>query len=232
MKKYKYNDVRKQLDTGDIMLFSSNNFLMSLWKKITACRWTHVGMVIRSMDTHQVLLWESTTLRNLCDEFSRTAQAGVQSVLLSQRLRTYKGDVAFRKLYCRLDGQARRHMNEELGKFRKKVQGRVFERNLLELLKAFIDPPDSRDLFDTTQERKSQSARRSREKGVNAYIAKSWSSIFCSELIAGTYHAMGLLDSSLKLAREYTPKDFSSNEPGLKLMHGAKLGKEKQIVFG
>lgn len=230
MKKYKYSDVRDELDTGDIVLFSRKNVLMLLWQWLTGCRWTHVGMVIRSHDTQQVLLWESTTLNNLCDRFSGIAQAGVQAVLLSQRIRTYKGDVAFRKLDGQLDPQTRRRMYGKLCSFRRAMQGRPFERNLAELLRAFFDI--SKERFTSMCRRSSGPNGRDKDTGHDALQRRSWSSIFCSELVAGAYQKMGLLVEADKEAKEYTPEDFSSDGPPLNLQHGAELRKEKQIVYG
>lgn len=231
MKKYKYSDVRDELNTGDIVLFSRKNVPMLLWQWFTDCRWTHVGMVIRSQDTQQVLLWESTTLKNLRGWFSGIAQAGVQAVLLSHRIRTYKGDVAFRKLVCPLDPQARRLMHDKLYSFRRSVQGRPFERNYAELLGAFIDISEER--FKSMCRCACRSTGLYKDKGDDVLQRKSWSSIFCSELVAGAYQEMGLLVEADKKAKEYTPKDFSSDgRPPLKLQHGAELRKEKQIVCG
>lgn len=225
-----YDQFRGELYTGDIVLFSRKNVLMVLWQWITDCRWTHVGMVMRSEDTQQVLLWESTTLSNLQDHFCGIARAGVQAVLLSQRVRTYKGDVAIRKLNCPMEAQAKRLMDAKLCKFRKVVQNRPFERNFSELLQAFID--FSSDQVRTRCKRSARHTDRSPETETDFYRGRSWSSLFCSELVAAAYQSMGLLDPYGKKANEYTPKDFSSSGPPLHLAFGASLEEEKRIVMG
>ena len=224
-----YSDVRKKLKTGDIVLFSRKNVPMKLWQWITDCPWTHVGMVIRSEDTRQVLLWESTTLSNLRDHFSGRFRAGVQAVLLSQRIRTYKGDVAFRELNGSLDAHVKRLMDSRLYEFRKLVQGRPFETNFAELLRAFIDvcqdrtKPAKRQSSDTID--RSPKIRRGR------YRSRSWDSLFCSELVAAAYQEMGLLDPSVKPANEYTPKDFSATPATPLLLNSrAHLGEEIGIT--
>lgn len=205
-----YPEIRKELHTGDIVLFSRKNLLIFLWNKITKSKWSHVGMVIKSADTNQILLWESTTLKNLCDQFSKIARSGVQAVLLSQRVRTYKGNIAIRKL-CNVDEEMRREMYENLIEFRKSVANKNFERNYWELLKAFIDVFDFKDLCNSSKR-------------------ENWSSVFCSELVAGAYIRMGLLDKK-KPPNEYTPKDFSSEGEELELLLGSSLGTEITLTF-
>jgi hypothetical protein len=226
-----YRHVRKELKTGDIVLFSRKNVPMTLWQWITDCRWTHVGMVIRSDETRQVLLWESTTLSNLRDHFTGRFKAGVQAVLLSRRIETYNGDVAFRQLDCSLDDQAKRLMDERLYEFRKIVQDRPFETNFAELLRAFIDVCRSH-----TKPPKSQSSDtidRSPKIRKGRYRSRRWDSLFCSELVAAAYQAMGLLDPAVKPANEYTPRDFSEDpRTPLCLNFGASLGEETGITCG
>lgn len=45
--------------------------------------------------------------------------------------------------------------------------------------------------------------------------------IFCSELVAGAFRAIGLLEPSAQL--EYLPKHFDTEESELKLERGARL---------
>ena len=206
--KNKYDEIRGDLDTGDIVLFSRHNFLMWLWKKLTKGYWTHVGMAIRSQDTDQVHLWESTPLQNLCDVQSNIAQGGVQVVLLSLRVQTYKGDVAVRKLRFNDDdnGTTRQEVCKRLLNFRKKVQGRKFD-NIFMILKAFIDIFKPRNVKN---------------------FQKNLTRIFCSELVAAAFIEAKLLDKSLP-ADEYTPKQFSFEDFPLEL--GASLGRINRIKY-
>ncbi len=211
MAKYqnKYDEIRGDLDTGDIVLFSRHNCLMGLWKKLTNGYWTHVGIAIRSLDTDQVHLWESTPLKNLCDVHSNIAQDGVQVVLLSLRVQTYGGDVAIRKLRFNNDenGTTRKEVCRQLFLFRDEVRGTEFDGNIYKLLKAFID---------FVKPRKIRNFRENLTK------------IFCSELVAAAFMEAKLLDKSSP-AEEYTPKQFSSRHFQLKL--GASLGPIIRIKY-
>jgi len=207
--KNKYDEIRGDLDTGDIVLFSRRNCLMWLWKKLTKGYWTHVGIAIRSLDTDQVHLWESTPLKNLCDVQSNIAQGGVQVVLLSLRVQTYRGDVAIRKLRFKDDdnGTTRKEVCRRLLLFRDEVRGRKFDGNIFTILKAFID------IF--------------KPKNIRNF-RKNLTKIFCSELVAAAFMEARLLDKSSP-AEEYTPKQFSYRHFPLEL--GASLGPIIRIKY-
>ena len=202
----RYAQIRQVLKTGDILLFSSDNPIMRLWKKLTGCHWTHVGIAMRSEETDQVLLWESTTLKTICDVNSHRAQSGVQVVLLSLRTATYKGEVSFRRLnFSHADaGVTRDGLSRELTDFRKKVRHRPFEADLGKILKAFIDVSNPRN----------------KDADLNR--------LFCSELVAAAFKHAGFIDEGLP-AEEYTPKDFVERDDILG--KGVALGPIELIKF-
>ena len=202
----RYKQIRQVLKTGDILLFSSDNLIMRLWKKLTGCHWTHVGIAMRSKGTDQVLLWESTTLKNICDVHSHRAQSGVQVVLLSLRTATYKGEVSYRRLdFSGADeGITRDGLSRKLTAFREEVRGHPFEADLGKILQAFIDVSDPRN----------KEADLSR--------------LFCSELVAAAFKSAGFIDEDLP-AEEYTPKDFVERDDIIG--KGVKLGPIKMFKF-
>ncbi|MDH5561015.1 MAG: YiiX/YebB-like N1pC/P60 family cysteine hydrolase [Deltaproteobacteria bacterium] len=175
----KYEDIRGDIKTGDVILFSGKGTISNGIKLFTSSKWSHVGMVLKLPDSKANFLWESTTLSNLKDAISGTVKNGVQLVLLRDRLRTYDGEKSIRHLsysitadeYYRLMG------------FREKMRGRPYETNRLELIKSAYDGPFGHNEEDL-------------------------SSLFCSELVAEAYQEIGLLDNN-KPSNEYTPKDFS-----------------------
>ncbi len=177
----KYNEIRDNLNTGDIVLFSGSSAFSLLIKGYTRSAWSHVGMVMRIPDFDMVLLWEATTLADILDIDTGTATKGVQLVPLSQRMKTYKGDVSIRQLDC-----DRQNLDMEgLKAFRQDVKGKAYEKSEGELFKAAYD-------------------------GWFGENVEDFSSVFCSELVAGAYQSMGLLEDG-QPANEYTPKDFSSD---------------------
>jgi hypothetical protein len=92
-----YRELRDQLDTGEIVLFSGKGRLSAGIKWFTGSKWSHVGMVLRKPAHDMVFLWESTTLSNLKDAEDGWAKRSVQLVFLSQRLPTYDGDITIRR---------------------------------------------------------------------------------------------------------------------------------------
>jgi len=202
----KYESIRSQLKTGDILLFSGKGGISEGIKFFTLSKWSHVGMVYRFDDPRDakgsIFCWESTSLGNLGDADTGKLTKGVQRVELSERLeRCFASgyEISVRPLAKSLtDGMVR-----ALNDFRHEVSGRPYEKDKIELLKAAYD-------------------------GIFGENREDLSSLFCSELIAEAYHRMGLLTEKVP-ASEYTPKDFSS-ERGLSLELGYSLLNETAIT--
>ncbi len=179
----KYSEIRNSLRTGDIILFSGKGTISRTIQMFTRSKWSHVGMAIRSEEWDMLLSWESTTLSKLKDIQSDTARQGVQLVPLSERIRTYDGDIGIRQLGDHDTKPS--YMKEQLMKFRQEVRGRPYEQNKLELIKSAYDGPFGHNEEDL-------------------------SSIFCSELVAEAYQRMGFLSEHMS-SNEYTPADFGRN---------------------
>ena len=195
-----YEDLRPELKTGDIVLFSGKSAVSNLIKLFSGGKWSHVGMVL-VLDEFQkaVLLWESTTLSNIPDVETKAQTKGVQLVPLSQRLSSYVGDVTVRKLSKPVSN----NMQKRLAACRKDLSRKPYERGEMELLKAAYD-------------------------GIGgASSGEDLSSLFCSELVAEAYQSMGLLpDYPDGLpSNEYVPLDFSDRRT-LALRSGYSLGPE------
>ena len=199
----KYEDIRENLKTGDIVLFSGKGGISHGIKLFTNSKWSHVGMVLRCLDLRAIFLWESTTLSNLKDAIDGKAKRGVQLVLLSDRLRKYDGEASIRHLNYEVD-------TKEYGKLmelREKLRNRPYEEDKFELIKAAYDGPLGHNEEDL-------------------------SSLFCSELVAEAYQALGLLKEppSGLPSNEFTPKDFAEKRRRrLVLDKAASLGKEIPI---
>lgn len=174
----KYDELRGQLKTGDVVLFSGKGLISKGIQWITGSKWSHIGIVLRLDDLDQVVLWESTTLSKTKDLISGKLVSGVQLVSLSRRLASYKGDVAVRTLggYTWLP-----EADKVLADVRKEFEGRPYELSKWELVKSAMD------LFCHNKE--------------------DTSSLFCSELVAEVYQRLHLL-SEYKPSNEYTPADF------------------------
>lgn len=194
----KYKAVRSELDTGDIVVFNGSGVISSMIKWKDKTRWSHVGMVVKSVDWDMLLLFESTTLSKLKDVESRKESQGVQLVPLSERIRSYPDDrVGFRKL---LGVNRDTDFTGKVKKFRSDMAGRPYEEDKLELFRSSYD-------------------------GVFGDNEENLSSLFCSELIAEMYQRLGLLndvdDKPKGLpSNEYTPKAFGGDK--YELVDGSK----------
>ena len=168
-----YNLLRSQLKTLDIVVFSGSGFVSNAIKFFTKSEWSHCGMVVRDEATDTVLVWESTTLNST---------KGVQVNLLSDRVKDYKGKVAFNMFGIELTPSEK----IQIGQIRKRFANTPYERSVLELAFSALD-------------------------FVNIVKGEDLSSLFCSELNAHVLKNLGYLKGG-KPSNEYTPDDMSKIE--------------------
>ena len=71
----KYEDIRGDLRTGDIILFSGKGGISHAIKLTTNSKWSHVGMVLRLPESQAAFLWESRPLRT--SRMPSTAESSV-----------------------------------------------------------------------------------------------------------------------------------------------------------
>ncbi len=127
-----YNEIRKILDTGDMVLFSGKGPISNMIKVMTRSKWSHVGMVIKIKEWDMVLLWESTTLSSIKDLQSGTIRQGIQLVPLSERIKAYKGKIGIRLLNVYRTAS----MKANLSLLRREIAGRPYEEDKIELFKS------------------------------------------------------------------------------------------------
>jgi hypothetical protein len=199
----RYSAIRDSLKTGDIVFFSGNDAISSIIKLFSGGKWSHVGMVWRLKEFDNIVfIWESIAPIKVSDLEAHAALKGVQLVALCQRVRLYNGEICIRQLNKPVTPE----MLCKLAECWKALASKTYEERELELLKAVYD-------------------------GIGgASSGEDLSSLFCSELIAEAYQAMGLLAEYPEglPSNEYTPMDFSSHRK-LELMQGYALGSEIEI---
>ncbi len=201
-----YDDIRETIKTGDIALFAGKTAASKIYQKLVNSSWSHVGMLIKPDDLGPVLLWESTMLDDIKDVNTQQNIQGVQTVIFTERLETYKGDIAVRHLKFDENILNPTVMQEKLDAYRSVKTGTKFEDRPVEI---FIAHELAGMPFKLNEE--------------------DTSKVFCSELIAETYQKMGLLDES-KPSNEYVPKDFSTEtKVDLPLAGDTELKKEIMI---
>lgn len=175
-----YEKIRSKLKTGDIVLFGGRSSLSIGIRWATRSPWSHVGMVVRVKEIRTILLWESTVLNDIRDIATGKETKGVQLVPLSQRVKSYDGNIAVRLLKLKRSDA----MLKSLSTLREELKGRPYDDDMITLLRAAYDGPFGDNGHDL-------------------------STLFCSELIAEAYQRMGLLDTTLP-SSEYLPWHFSS----------------------
>lgn len=177
----KYEEIRDQLKTGDVVLFSGKGFFSRAIKLFSHSKWSHVGIVVKIEDFDLVLLWESTGLSKVEDIIDGKRKKGVQTVALSDRLETYKGDISVRQL----NGVVAQDGMDKLRDLRKLLKNRPYEKGHSELVRSLVDIG-----------------------GPLCENAEDLSSVFCSELVAESLQEMGVIDERLP-SNEFIPKNFA-----------------------
>lgn len=83
--------------TGDVILFAGHHPLHVRQRERTGCRWAQVGLLVDWPD-HGLCVFESTRLSPCDDVLLHRAVDGVQLAGLAERIRTFEGAVAIRRL--------------------------------------------------------------------------------------------------------------------------------------
>jgi hypothetical protein len=173
-----YAQMRDQLKTGDLVLFSGRSFAARLVRGFTGSRWSHVGLVVRLPEMPQTpLLWEATRASKVHDIIEGKPFDGVQLVALDDRIASYQGLVAVRRLqHVHTDAQARAHLESLIDEWRAKPYRNFVRQHI--------------------------------SAWVRGEEALSFSrGGFCSELVAEVYRRWLLLPKD-RPAHHYVPRDF------------------------
>lgn len=194
-----------QLRTGDVLLFAGKSQASESIKWATGSRWSHVALVLWVPAYEFPCLYEATTDTSIPDLESGIARSGVQLVPLARRLDLYPGGVALRQL---LDTALAPEDLAALHALRQRLMRRPYDDSRLELMGSAYDGPGGRNEEDL-------------------------SALFCSELLAESYQALGLIGSGPddKPSNEHTPADFSVEDENLQWRRG-RLGPEIILKTG
>ena len=186
--------------TGDIWLFRGKSMADRAIRAVTNSPVNHVGMVV-ALDDLPPLLWHAELGRSLPDVWSGKHQRGVQLHMLVDAVRTWDERYGQRAWTRALEGQIERH----------------HEDRLMEVIARFDGRP-----FPTTAglARQWLTGRFRRSSSLEA--------IYCAELVATTYQAMGLLPKR-RPASWYDPGRFWSGDR-IQLVPPFVLGGEVPVV--
>jgi len=213
----KYEDIRPELDTFDVVLFQGSGWfsrLIGLFCK----KWSHVGLVIKTdkefyipVKYRMLSLPINCTQTLVCNETNPFAREdvlmifesaiidkvnGVQLNLLSDRIKSYKGKVFIRRfIYNRTEKD-----RGTFSRFISKYLETPYERDILELLGGAI------------------------KIGKNQEDLKDF---FCSELAAESFQDVGFLPQ-IPPSNKYSPYDFANGAVSKNLIKG-KFGEPVEI---
>lgn len=137
-----YNEIRPNLKTGDLVLFSGEGLVSTGIKVSTFSKWSHVGMVFEIPEHDLIMLWESTTMSKMKDFDSGEVLKGVQLVPLSERIKVFNGDIGIRCLKNKLT----KHQLQRVSQLRHEFKGRPYEQNKIELILAALPGHIDEDL--------------------------------------------------------------------------------------
>lgn len=108
--------------TGDVILYCGQHPLHLRQQRLTSCPWAQVGLVLRLPGMTEACVFESTKLSECIDVRSGGVIRGVQIVRLADRVRTFVGQVALRRLEPPLSDRA----SEQLAAFAERVHAMPF----------------------------------------------------------------------------------------------------------
>lgn len=203
------NDFLSNLQTFDLVLMKGLLTTSMEAQALTSSQWSHIGMVVvagdldlKGIDPTARLYWEANTADTAVDLISNTLKEGPQLVYLSDRIvhnfwKKFDGAYAARKL--------------------------MFERTpgMIDALKSVIQATHPAGL----------PLQNGQPLELPYFIMGRFESqqspagtFFCSQLVAHTYMALGLL-TQYSVDNSYVPADFTE-DLDVSLLNGAWLGRE------
>jgi hypothetical protein len=195
-------DAIESAHTGDIWLFRGKSLADRAIRAVTNSPVNHVGMVV-ALDDLPPLLWHAELGRSLPDVWSGKHQRGVQLHMLVDAVRTWDERYGQRAWMRALEAQVERHHEDRLMEVIDRFDGRPFPTT----------PGLARQWLNGRFRRSS-----------------SLETIYCAELVATTYQAMGLLPKR-RPASWYDPGRFWSGDR-IELVPPFALGGEVAISEG
>jgi hypothetical protein len=184
--------------TGDVWLFRGASVADFAIRTVTNAPVNHVGMVV-ALDDLPPLLWHAELGRSLPDVWTGEHQRGVQLHKLADAVTTWKHRYGQRGWVRQLEGRIEREQEDRLMEVIQQHDGRAF--------------PTTLGLAG--QWAKGRVRRRPQQ---------SLEAIYCAELLATTYQAMGLLPTE-RPPSWYDPGRFWSGDH-LELVAPFSLGVE------
>jgi hypothetical protein len=186
--------------TGDLWLFRGDAFADRAIRAATNSPVNHVGMAVVIEDLPP-LLWHAELGKSLPDMWSGQRHRGVQLHDLRDAVVWWRTRYGQRAYLRQLHAEVTREMEDAVLRVIARYDGTPFPRTL-GLVRRWV-------------------VGRTRQ-------STSLETVYCAELVATTYEAMGLLPAG-RPANWYDPGSFWSGD-NLELEHGATLGAEIEVT--
>ncbi len=178
------DDAVATASTGDVWLFRGRSLADVAIRTVTNSPVNHVGMVV-ALDDLPPLLWHAELGRSLPDVWTGEFQRGVQLHRLRDAVITWEQRYDQRVWTRQLEGTIERHHEDRLMEVVERFDGRAFPTT----------PGLARQWLTGRYRRRSSSLE----------------TVYCAELVATTFQAMGLLPAR-RPASWYDPGRFWSGD--------------------
>ncbi len=194
------DDAVATASTGDVWLFRGRSLADVAIRTVTNSPVNHVGMVV-ALDDLPPLLWHAELGRSLPDVWTGERQRGVQLHRLRDAVTTWEKKYGQRAWTRQLEGTIERRHEDRLVEVIERFDGRTFPTTL------------------GLASRWARGRYRRRESSLE--------SIYCAELVATTFQAMGILPAE-RPASWYDPGRFWSGD-GVELVPPFALAGEVPV---
>lgn len=204
------NQLLDKCNTGDLILYSSNNWISYFIEYFTGSQFSHISMIVKDPiyikpELKGIYVLESGYEPNPDPEDNKI-KYGVQLTPIEEVIEQYKDGKSGKLYYRQLNCLRSKIFNEQIIKVHKQVHNKPYDINILDWIKAGLK-------IHLGNERKTNE-------------------FWCSALIAYIYHQLGFLNTDIKWTI-ISPKQFSQEEDpeDLKFKNCILFG-EKLINFG
>ena len=196
-----YKQIKDQLKSGDVILFNGPSLESKIIEWADKSPYSHVGMVVRIPEFSEPLLWESAPLDQFEDKIKKAPSSGVHLVDL-EAIINFCGEQKYGFAYRSIIPELSSQTLSKLELFMREIDGRAFP-SLFGLAAHFIEG--------------------------HLHIKANTRTYFCSELVAATYKAIGII-SDKEIINEISPGNFSVENEKLHFINNNLLGKEIEFI--
>jgi hypothetical protein len=200
----RYEDLEPRLHTGDIMLFHGESRRSQIIEGATESQFSHIGMIVRPVGGSPPLLWHTDPRAVTVDIVDDQKRGGAQLNQLTAALAVMTSAGYGDTPFVR---QLIVEHTPELDAEALRAIGTLDKTPFPSLVKLIEEW-----LLGHLQ------------------IATSIKRMDCAETVALTYQRMGLLPATPP-PNAYNPRDFSEQHMTLRLLHGATLGPQMEVLW-